>query len=230
MLKVESRSPLALAVFDHGMSYDLSLPTAFMREIEGVYDEVHIEDLTGDGVGEVVFRLTGEGVNTCSRVLYYESSDRSLSELVFKKGGLCNIKIRNGYVVSSYKKGAAWIEDVYVVGAAKVKIQISDSCVGCGEVTRTEYRSDHSSLTFLVSDDLDFEKRVALSANVISSQAKIYSFPRLDQATEKKLVKGDKITLLGFDTVHGDDWVEFRYSGETIVEGWLKCSDLDGCN
>ncbi len=230
MLKVESRLPLTLAVFDRGVSYDLSLPADFMREIEGVYDEVHIEDLNGDGVGEVVFSLTGENVNSCSRVLYYERRDRSLAELLFKQGRVCNIKVRSGYILSCYKEGAVWVEDVYVINGGKADIKISDRCVGCGEVSRTEYRSDGSTLQFLVSDDVVFEKRIVLSAMVVSFQANIFSLPAIAQATKQYLIEGDKVTLLGFQSVRGEEWVKFRFSGKITIEGWLKCSDLDVCD
>ena len=66
ILMVESRNPLTLSVSEQGKSYGLSLPKDFMRDFEGVYDGVDIEDLTGDGIGEVIFYLVGKGVNYCS--------------------------------------------------------------------------------------------------------------------------------------------------------------------
>jgi len=138
-IKVESRRPLALSVFDHGTKYGLLVPGDFLREIEAVYDDVHIEDITGDGVGEVVFHLAGDGVNSCSRVLRYESSDHSLKELVFNQGGLCDFKLRGGYIISSYKDGGTWVEDIYITEGGQVNIKMSDRCVGCGEVSRVVY-------------------------------------------------------------------------------------------
>ncbi|WP_339436419.1 hypothetical protein [Pseudomonas sp. EL_65y_Pfl1_R32] len=230
VLEVESRSPLKLSVFEQGKSYDLSPPSDFMREIEGVYEDVHVEDLTGDGIGEVVFDLAGGRVNSCSRVLHYTDSDRSLSELVFSGGGLCDFKVRHGYVVSSYKDGAAWAEDVYVVKDGKVDIKISDRCVGCGEVVRKEYHPDGSFVRLLVSDDVDFEKRIPLITKVASLQAWIFSSLGAAQPTGKYLIRGDEITILGGGKARGEEWVEFRFSGRATTEGWLKCSDLDSCN
>jgi hypothetical protein len=230
-LKVESSHPPVLSVLDQGVSYGLSLPTAFMTEVEGVYDEVHIEDLTGDGIGEVIFRLGGEGVNSCSKILYYNSSDRSLKELVFKRGGLCNFKVQNGYVISSYRDGAIWVEDIYIVNDGRADIHISDWCVGCGEVRRVEYRWDGSSIGYLVSDNVGFEKRAPLVSKVISSQAKIFSTPGAAHSTKKYLIRGDRITFLGFENVLGEDWAEFRFLGEkTTTVGWLRCRDLSGCS
>lgn len=230
ILSVESHNPLKLSVFDGGKMYGLPVPTDFMDEVESVYNEVRIEDLTGDGVGEVLFDLKGDGVNSCSRVLRYERDDRLLKELLFVGGGLCNIVARDGYIVSSYKDGAAWAEDIYVAVGGKVGIKISDRCVGCGEVSRIVYSSDGSLVRSLVSDDIKFETRSELVSKVVSLQAKVFSSPVTTQPTQKNLMRGDVITLLGFDSSSGEDWVEFRFSGKTTIEGWLKCSDLASCN
>jgi hypothetical protein len=230
VIKVESRLPLALSVFDHGTKYGLLVPRGFLREIEAVYDDVHIEDITGDGVGEVVFHLAGDGVNSCSRVLRYESSDHSLKELVFNQGGLCDFKVRGGYIISSYKDGATWVEDIYIAEGGQVNIKMSDRCVGCGEVRRIVYPFAGSPIRSLVSDDMNFEKRTELVSTVASIQARIFPSPAATKSTQKYLIRGDKITLLGFYSNDGEDWVEFRFSGGVTTEGWLKCSDLVSCN
>ncbi|NMY01790.1 hypothetical protein HBO12_02415 [Pseudomonas sp. WS 5059] len=230
VLSVESRNPLKLSVFDGGKMYSLPVPTDFMGEVEGVYDEVRIQDLTGDGVGEVLFDLAGDGVNSCSRVLHYERDDRLLKELLFDGGGLCNFAVRDGYIISSYKDGAAWAEDIYVAAGGKVDIKISDRCIGCGEVVRIVYGSDGSPVKSLVSDDMKFETRTELVSTVVSLQAKVFSSPVTAQSTQKYLMRGDIITLLGFDSSSGEDWVEFRFSGKTTIEGWLKCSELASCS
>lgn len=230
VLVVNSHHPLALSVFEEKRSYSLSLPIDFMREIYGAYDNVDIRDLNGDGIGEVVFRLAGGGVNSCSKVLHYSDSDRSLKELIFGKGGLCNFKIQHGYVISSYNDGAAWGEDVYTVKGGRADIRISDLCVGCGEVRRKQYRPDGSFIRLLVSDNVDFEKRAPLIGSVISLRAAIFSAPDTGQPTKKYLIHGDKVALVGFESSRNEDWVEFRFSGSTTTEGWLKCSDVDSCN
>lgn len=229
VIAIKNRLPLSLSVFEGGASFDLSVPKDFISEIEGVYDEVYLQDLTDDGVAEVIFNLKGEGVNYCSRALYYNGDKRSLRELVFGRGGLCDFKVSNGYIVSSYKDGAAWVEDVYVAKGVEVSIKISDRCVGCSEISRQDYRSDGLIIKYLVSNNVDFEKRTALVASVASLKARIFSSPEATRPTKKYLVRGDRISLLGFEGVCGEDWVEFRFLGKSITEGWLKCSDLDSC-
>lgn len=227
---VESQKPLKLSILTKGRSYDLPPPAGFMNEIDGAYDSVSVEDLTGDGVREVIFRLSGAGGNYCSRVLYYDDSNFSLKEMNFQNGDLCNFRVQPGLIISAYKDSAAWVEDVYEIKNGKANIKVSDRCVGCGDVSRKEYRLDGSFVRFLVSDDADFTKRMPLEANVISPRARIFSSPESEMPTEKYLVRGDKVTLLSFDSMHDGDWVEVRFSGKKTVEGWLRRSDIDDCN
>jgi hypothetical protein len=229
-LQVDRLSPLAVSVTFQGESYPLTLPDGFMKEVEGVYDDVYIEDLNGDGVGEVVFRMGGGDLNNCSKVLYYKAAERSLAEMDFGDGPLCNFQIRHDYIVSSFKDGAAWKENVYRVQNGKVKYYISDSCVGCGEIKRKIYNSDGSFIRLLVSDDVDFERRVPLSTEVSSLRAEIFNLPELSKKTNKYLIQGDSITLLDFFKSDDEDWVEFRFSGVVTTEGWLRCRDLQYCD
>lgn len=227
-VSVESQHPLALTVFDRNVLYKLTVPRDFMLDIEGMYDDVYVEDLTGDGVGEVVFRLLGNGANSCSKVLRYNGSDQSFSELIFGHGALCNFRMEDGYIVSSYVDGAALVEDFYIIEGDKVSIKLSDRCIGCGAVSRTYYRSDGSFTKALVSDGVRFDKRLAIVAKVTSSRAEIFYSSAPNSATGKYLVQGDKVVLLGIENIDGVDWVEFKtLLGEG--SGWLMCRDLDFC-
>lgn len=229
VLSVESKSPLMLSVYGSGVLQTLTPPFDFMREVDGVYDEVYVKDLTGDGIGEVIFRLAGGGVNSCSRVLQY-SSDHSLNELIFDRGGLCNFKVVDGYVVSSYRDGAAWVEDIYVVEGGKVNIKISDRCVGCDEVSRTDYLSDGSVIKSLVSDDVNFERRKPLLAKVISKVTGIYLSPAAVESIKRYLVKGQEVSLISFESFGSEEWVEVRVLDSDSTGGWLRCIDLDYCS
>ncbi|MGF6098836.1 hypothetical protein [Pseudomonas sp. 18175] len=227
ILAIQDGTPIKLAVFERGVFLSLAVPDAFMREVEGLYEEVYLKDLTGDGIAEFVFRLGGEGVNSCSRVLRYYREGRSLSELEFGRGGLCNFKVARNYIVSSYRDGASWNEDVYEIKDGAVRIKLSDRCIGCGEVNRLEYHPGGLLKRSLVSDDGDFEKRAVLTANVISNKANIYSSPAGTHSTQKYLMQGDKVTLLGFHISNNERWMEFRFEGAVVTEGWLRCGDTD---
>lgn len=133
-----------------------------MEGIEDIYDDVFLQDLNDDGIHEVVFRMPASAVNACSRILIYDADSRSLDELIFSNGDVCNLETRNGYLISRYRDGAMWKEDVYRLAGGKALPILSDSCVGCGEVRRKQYDSDGSSVDYSVSDDPDFEKRQPL--------------------------------------------------------------------
>lgn len=227
-LQIDRLSPLAVSVASQGESYSLSLPNDFMNKVEGVYDDVYIEDLNGGGVGELVFRLGGGSSNACSKVLYYKAADRTLAELDFGDESLCNFKVRRNYIVSSYREGAVWKENVYRIQGGEVRNYFSDSCVGCGEVKRRMYHSDRSFTRLLVSDDVDFERRVPLVAKVSSLRANVFTSPEISKRTNKYLIQGDEITLLDFFK-DDEGWIEFRFSGGVTTEGWLRCSDLEYC-
>ncbi|WP_223593749.1 hypothetical protein [Pseudomonas sp. A-R-19] len=231
VIKIDARTPLAISVSLQENSYSLPLPADFTRQIEGLYSDVYIEDINGDGIGEVIFRLEGGDVNTCSKVLHYRTDSNSLTEMDFGDGALCNFKIENGYILGSYRYGSTWSEYVYRIRDGIVKLEILDSCVGCGEIKRKVYHSDGSVTRLLVSDSLDHERRMPLSATISSARAVIFSSPETSKHTKKYLTQGDEVTLLDFLKDNDDrDWIEFRYSGAAVTEGWLKCSDLENCD
>jgi hypothetical protein len=231
VLKIDGRKPLAISAYIQGRSYPLTLPPEFLKDAEDLYGEVYIKDLNGDGIGEVIFPLEGGGVNNCSKVLHYGVVDNSLSELVFGVGSLCGFKVGQDYVISSYRDGSVWKEYVYRIRGGLAEVEVIDSCVGCGEIKREVHNSDGSVTRFLVSDNIDFRLRVPLMTSVASSKAIVFLSPENSRKTSKYLVGGDKITLLDFfKDADGKDWVEFRYVGIIVTEGWVKCTDLEYCD
>lgn len=230
-LKIDDRKPLAISVDIQGRSHPLTLPPEFLKETEDLYGDVYIRDLNGDGIGEVIFPLEGGSVNNCSKVLQYRVVDNSLSELAFKDGSLCNFKVGQGYITSSYRDGSVWKEYIYRFREGLGKIEVIDSCVGCGEIKREVYNPDGSVARLLVSDNVDFRLRVPLMTSVTSSKAIVFSSPENPNKTNKYLVGGDEIMLLDFfKDDDGEDWVKFRYMGVVVTEGWVKCTDLEYCD
>jgi hypothetical protein len=229
ILKVESRSPLRVSASIQGKLYTPSLPADFMSQVDGLYSDVHIDDLNGDGEWELVFDLVGSDVNHCSKVLHYNENDHSFSEWLFKGGGLCNPISRGAFLISSYRDGASWTEDVYIMKDGKPDLHITDSCVGCYEVRRKMYVPGKQPVKVLVTDDVEFERRIPLKASVTSLRAKVFSFPDSSWPTKKYLIRGDKITLIDFDkSKDGQYWAEFRFIGANVTTvGWLKYSDLE---
>lgn len=231
VLKIDGRKPLAISVDIQGRSHPLTLPPEFLKETEDLYGDAYIRDLNGDGIGEVIFPLEGGSVNNCSKVLQYRVVDNSLSELAFKEGSLCNFKVGQGYVTSSYRDGSVWKEYIYRFREGLAEIEVIDSCVGCGEIKREVHNTDGAIARFLVSDNVDFRLRVPLTSSVSSSKATIFLSPEASKKTKKYLVDGDKIALLDFiKDDEGEGWVKFRYVGIVVTEGWVKCTDLKYCD
>lgn len=231
VLRIDARKPLAISVYIQGRSQQLTLPPKFLKDAEDLYGDVYIRDLNGDGIGEVIFPLEGGNVNNCSKVLHYRVIDNSLSELIFDAGDLCNFKIGQDYVISSYRDGSVWKEYIYRFREGLAKIEVIDNCVGCGEIKREVYNPDGSVARLLVSDNVDFRLRVPLMTSVTSSKAIVFSSPENPKKTKKYLVGGDEIMLLDFfKDDDGEDWVKFRYVGVVVTEGWVKCTDLKYCD
>lgn len=216
-------SPI-ISIHHDGASTALPLPAEFMDEIAGVYDHVDGQDFDSDGVAEVVFHMASKSVNACVRVLRYDFHNKKLVELGFQKG-LCNFKIEHGFVVSSYREGAVWVEDVYKLDGGKALLKISDSCVGCGEVRRKVFNINGSVTQELVTDSVDFNERVPKTATVAALQARIYSSPGAKYITKKYLVRDDVVTILSSDE-QDLNWVRVRYSGALTTEGWVQAPDL----
>jgi hypothetical protein len=68
VISVISRVPLLLSVSVKGETFAVSPSQQFMRDVFEMYEDVSVEDITGDGVAEVFFRLEGRGANACYKV------------------------------------------------------------------------------------------------------------------------------------------------------------------
>jgi hypothetical protein len=201
---------------------DLALPLEFMNEIGDTYEEVHVEDLNGDGQNEVVFQLPRGGANSCVKVLNYDRRDDKLIELVFRKGGLCNYTITSGQIISSYRNRAKWIDDVYEIKHGVANLILSDESEDLGQKVRTLFEND-GVVKFLVTDSPHVDDRVPITATVITPKARIYLSPENAAPTKKYLIAGDEVSILGFET---SQWVNIRFQGNSITEGWLKSGDV----
>lgn len=207
----------------------LSLPHDSVTPTKESYEDVRAADLNSDGEWELILSLNRGDVNVCSQVLQYNQNDGSFSEWHFAGGGLCNYTVRGDYLISSYRDHAIWHQDIYKMASGKPELYITDSCVGCDEVRRKTYRPDGTPVKTLVSDDIDFEKRIPLKAKITTGRARIFSSADQNCSTKKYLIRGDEITLLDYYRSPDDtDWAQFRFDGpKTITEGWLRYSDFD---
>ncbi|MGE9762729.1 hypothetical protein [Pseudomonas sp. PDM20] len=228
-LVVNSVSPISIFYESGGGRKKVLMSKEIADSIGGIYSSVSLEDLDGDGVAEVVATMSSSSVNICSKVYRYEKNSNSLVEIKFGSAGVCNVRRESGYFVSSYRVGALWEEDFYKFKSGQANIYYKDRCVGCGEISRTEFNS-LGALRYLVTDSEKFSGRSPVVIDVSSTKAVIYGGQETLKPTKKYLVKGDRALVLEFGKYGGEDYARIRFKGKVITEGWIKCSDASKCN
>ncbi|WP_413704912.1 hypothetical protein [Pseudomonas sp. Pseusp16] len=230
VVKIESRSPLSVSLLERGVKYNLSISKKINDEVEGIYTDLHLQDLNGDGMHEVVATLDDHGgVNQCSKAYVVNLTDYSLDNLVFDSGPLCNHKVDHEYLISSYRDGAIWREDIYKVEGRATQIIFADSCIGCGEVLRKKFDLGGNYFQYLARDNGDFKERHPIFAVVSSMRAEVFSSPGV--LSRKYLTRGDKVIVVQVDDSNsGIPWIQVRFEGEITTDGWIKCSDIENCN
>jgi hypothetical protein len=230
VVKIERQSPLSVSLLERGVTHKLSISKSIHDEIDEIYTDFHLQDLNGDGVHEVVATLDDRGgVNQCSKAYIVNLTDYSLDNLVFGNGPLCNHKVDQEYLISSYRDGAIWKQDIYKVEGRATQIVFADSCIGCGEVVRKKYDLDGGYFQYLAHDSRDFKERHPIFAMVSSMRAEVFSSPGV--LSGKYLTRGDKVVVVQVDDLSLDiPWIKFRFEGEVITDGWIKCGDIEDCN
>ncbi|MDH4581478.1 hypothetical protein E8F20_06260 [Pseudomonas sp. BN415] len=229
-LNVKSENPLVLSVIKEGSEKSVIIPSDVVVDSGGIYSSVALDDIDGNGVDEVIMTMPAEGgVNSCSKVLRYDSEKNTVVEVKFSGGGLCNYRKDGKYLVSSYRDAAVWVEDVYVFEGGSFDIVYKDECIGCGYIFRREFKSREVVVEYLVSDGEVLNKREPIVFSVLSGRAYIFSEPSIRGRSKKYLVRGDKVLALGFSNNNGESWVKIRFSGKVVTEGWLLCADIGQC-
>lgn len=188
---------------------------------------VAIVDIEDDGVSEVA--AIGKNGNKCA--YFYRPVGSKLQEYSPTKNRLCDYSVESNYIYSRYKDGAIWVEDVYTRSGGKLLLIAQDRCIGCGEVFRTIYMNSVAIEKKIVSDEPLFSKRQAVSSQVKSAKAKLFTHPEEKSATRMYLVKGDTVELLDYSE-KGSGWylIRFKRRQKQDVVKWVKCSDLAVCD
>lgn len=226
-LNIDSMRPFSMSVEMGGIKNKIIIPDKIMDEIEGEDVNVRLADITGDGMDEILITPELEGVvNICSRVYRYNAINSTLDEVIFAQGAICNFKIIANHIVSSHRDAAAWVEDIYMVQQGVPRLVLTDRCIGCGEVVRKMHFKDGSEDEFLVTDEVSYIDRKAVTAVVKAKRAKIYRSPCEAELTKMYLIEGDTIDILGYDSSSSGQWVNFRFHGKKIVTGWLMQKDI----
>ncbi|WP_152529060.1 SH3 domain-containing protein [Stutzerimonas azotifigens] len=204
-----------------------------LKSIESGYSEISLEDMTLDGNPEVVLtHRAGSNVNVCSEIFRYDFHSNSFTRLKAGPKQLCNYYEKDGQIISSYRSGAKWHEDIYSIKGDDFVLEASDSCVGCDHIERTIYLSGGRTEHLLVTDNVDYKLRAPLSTTVTSRKAILYEEPSVKSPTKMYLVKGDKVNLIEYtETENSGFWYKIKYintKGKIII-AWLNCDDLQVC-
>lgn len=180
------------------------------------------EDVDGDNNPEVFISSKGM-VNSCSEFYKFDKAGLVLNplELNGSQLRLCDFKKYENYIVSSYRSGPQWNEEIYRVDGG-LKYLFKDECTGCDYVKRV-YADGRAEV---VSTGEEFKNRKKLNAKVVVDKAVLYSEP--SSRTKMYLVKGDVAEVV--DYVYSDqEWFNCVYttnSGKKIQK-WIAASDID---
>lgn len=204
-----------------------------LNAINNGYSEITTKDITQDGTPEIILTHSEEGnVNVCSKIYRYNRKGNYFSSSADLPKQLCNYTVKNNHVVSSYRSGGKWYEDIYKIKNNSLTLEITDSCIGCEYVNRAIYSPNGEVEHTLVTDNTDYTSRVPLSTTVISKKAILHQAPDIKTSNGMYLIKGDKVILTNFTASEsGTYWYKIRYitkKGKPI-NAWLQCGDIKYC-
>ena len=213
---------------------NVELPEDFLRFFNDGYSNLSLEDMTFDGYPEVILTGPEEGVvNICSKIYLYDREKRVLQEVAGLKNQICNYRFKNSRLISSYRSGAKWHEDVYRVSDAGFTLELSDSCIGCDQINRTIYLPEGKTDKFMVTNDADYTLRKVILGKVASGRAALYEEPNARRKTKMYLIKDDSVALLDFIVTEDSTkyWYEIKYitNKGREIRAWIKCEDLEYC-
>lgn len=227
-----SGASLSITACHEGACQTVTPPERMLNAVGQGYSDISLEDLTQDGVSEIVLTHGAEGnVNTCSKVYRFDSELKELLPLSGLKNPLCNHSIQGDHLISSYRSGAIWYEDIYKIGKKDISLIHSDSCIGCDYVRRAIYLDGAKTDTLLVANNLDYRLRTPILTTVVSPKATLYSKPAIENATKMYLIRGDEVALMDDASDPSNFWYKVRYATKkgTLVNAWIKCEDLKFC-
>lgn len=228
----DSGTNLSITACHEGMCKAIAIPETMLDAIDNGYSQISLEDLTLDGISEVILTHNAEGsVNACSKAYRYNSENETLRPMDKLQSQLCNYSIKNDYLISSYRSGAKWHEDIYKIKDNDLILTISDSCIGCEYINRALYLGGRKTENLLVENSLDYRLRTPISSTVVSKRATLYSEPNINQATKMHLINGDEVALTDATSDENYFWYKIRYVTKkgTLIDAWLHCEDISFC-
>lgn len=157
-----------------------------------------------------VYLLTTPKYNSSVNVCYsiYQVENRVVSKtpvnILFdsenKSRQLCIYRFpEKDRLLNRYRDGSMWHEELYQYIDGIYRLVLVDRCLDCGLSFRTYYNGSQPD-KIIVSDDVLYENRHPVSANVIISKAYLYEKPELEAKSKMYLIQGDSVLLLDYVT------------------------------
>ncbi|MFG0382815.1 XAC2610-related protein [Pseudomonas sp. zbq_18] len=211
----------------------IKTPAEMLDAMDDGYSQISLEDLTLDGVNEIILTHSAEGnVNICSKVFQYNNESKKLQNLTTLKKQICNYSINENNLISTYKDGAKWHEDIYKTDNNSIHLAFSDSCIGCEYIKRIVYSDDAKTENILVTDNPNYLLRTPISTTITTKKAVLYSEPTIKYATKMYLISGDEVLLTDDSSDESHFWFKIRYTTKKgkHINAWLKCEDIEYCD
>jgi len=191
--------------------------------------DIYLQDLNNDEIPEVIVRSLEHPVNDCVQVFSYRATSKSLEEIEFQARNLCNVVKTDSHLVSRYRSGAKWIEDIYAIENNGFSLLFTDSCIGCGWISRKEYRAGGYSDQYLVANVENFSGRSFFLAKISNASTEVISALDGRSTLVGKLKKGDEVKILEVMEKNGMIFVRVENHPHKI-KGWIMCDEIDKCD
>jgi hypothetical protein len=185
----------------------------------------------GDETAYIAFEHANKNVNSCVILFRYDQSRNALVKTELKDYEACNIKSRDGLLISSSREGATWIERAYKVKNGNIIPYLLDKELDCNTFKRTEKKNNSTKQeisNYLVDHSEKMENRKILSASVVAQRSDIYSSSNIESPTKKYLIAGDSVTLLdySYSEISGERY-EITFQGKNkTTYGWIMSSTV----
>ncbi|MBD2792406.1 hypothetical protein [Xenorhabdus szentirmaii] len=200
------------------------IPDTAKNEIDNGYESISMAEILGN---EYLLVSTLGSVNRCSK-MYPVKNGIILSEYI-KFGEtkeVCNITSIEGNIVSSYRDGAKWYEEVYHLDIhGKTDLKLKDSCVGCDRVNRIIYKNGEAIDHVIVSDGDKYTDRYPLKA-MINKKSYFYKKPEGKYKSKMYLIENDTVWLKKSNEGEKYFYIIYKRNGESNIEGWLLADSL----
>lgn len=218
-----------VSVCKGGKCRDMPAPEKLQFQLEEGYQASFV-DLDGDGRKELVM-MGPAGVNRCITLYKASSADGRVSAYQPGSAAICNYQLRGGYLYSQSRDGATVVEEQYIGRDGSLVLQVRDSCVGCGKVTRERFAAGKMVQRSVVTDAPRMEDRRAIANTVVVDKAPLFNTADVQDRSRMYLVKGDEVEVIEKAGEGRSVMYRIRYTrpGKPAIEKWLQCSSLGDC-